>query len=128
MVSKILIIGEDPNHIDFDAPGTPEDVTPESIRDGLEGSRRRLNEAGHDAHILYTTGVDAIADEARTALHERPYEVVVIGAGLRAMPPFALHFERLMNVLHVEAPQARLAFNSEPGDSDRAALRVIAMR
>jgi hypothetical protein len=34
-------------------------------------------------------------------------------------------FERLMNVLHEKIPRAKLAFNSQPDDSDKAALGVI---
>jgi hypothetical protein len=38
----------------------------------------------------------------------------------------AQQFERLMNVLHERAPPtAKLAFNSQPGDSDAAALRWL---
>jgi hypothetical protein len=35
-------------------------------------------------------------------------------------------FERLLNVLREKAPQAKLAFNSRPEDSDKAALRWLA--
>jgi hypothetical protein len=35
-------------------------------------------------------------------------------------------FERLMNVLHEMAPQAKFAFNNMPDDSDKAALRWLA--
>jgi hypothetical protein len=34
-------------------------------------------------------------------------------------------FERLINVPHEKAPQAKLAFNSQPADSDKAALRWL---
>jgi hypothetical protein len=34
-------------------------------------------------------------------------------------------FERLINVLHEKAPQAKVAFNSQPADSDKAALRWL---
>jgi hypothetical protein len=37
----------------------------------------------------------------------------------------AEQFERLINVLHEKAPQAKLAFNSQPADSDKAALRWL---
>jgi hypothetical protein len=37
----------------------------------------------------------------------------------------AEQFELLMNVLHEQAPQAKLAFNSQPDDSDTAALRWL---
>jgi hypothetical protein len=59
------------------------------------------------------------------ALKETTYDIIVVGAGLRTRPPMAEQFERLMNVLHQGAPQARLAFNSQPDDSDKAASRWV---
>lgn len=44
---------------------------------------------------------------------------------LRTLPSMADQFERLMNVLHEKAPHAKLAFNSQPDDSDKGALRWL---
>lgn len=123
MGKTILIIGEDPEQIDFDAPDAPEGMTAEKVRDGLTGSRDRLNAAGHEAHILYTTGADEIEGEMAKALAERDYDILVFGAGLRTLPPMAVQFERAINVAHAKAPRAVFAFNSNPADSDEAALR-----
>ncbi len=65
---------------------------------------------------------DAVGSEA---IEQHDYDVVVIGAGLRTLSPMTEQFERLMNVLHEQAPQAKLAFNSQPDDSDKAALRWL---
>ena len=51
--------------------------------------------------------------------------MVVVGVGLRTLPPMAAHFERLINVLHDKAPRTKLAFNSKPDDSDAAAQRLL---
>jgi isocitrate lyase len=42
------------------------------------------------------------------------HDFIVIGAGLRTLPAMAEQFERLMNVVHEQAPNAKLAFNSQP--------------
>lgn len=120
---SILIIGEDPARIDFDAPGAPEGVTAATITDGLNGGRDRLRAAGHRADILWTR--DAIEDEASQALAATRYDVIVIGAGLRTLPPMADKFERLINVILRESPASRVAFNSYPGDTDIAAQRWL---
>lgn len=119
---SILIIGEDPAGIDFDAPDAPKGMTAATITDGLNGARDRLRAAGHRADILWTR--DAIEDEARQSLAAR-YDVIVIGAGLRTLPPLADKFERLINVILRESPASRIAFNSRPDDSDTAALRWL---
>jgi hypothetical protein len=48
---------------------------------------------------------------------------VLIGAGVRKDDDQFLVFEMLVNVVHEFAPQARIAFNTGPTDSDSAIQR-----
>lgn len=123
MGKSILIIGEDPAHIDFDAPYVPKGMSATKVMDGLNDSVRRLEAAGHSATVLLTKDAETVERQATQALTDASYDVIVVGAGLRTLPPMALQFERLVNVLHERAPHAKLAFNSQPGDSDTAAMR-----
>ncbi|HVJ51755.1 MAG TPA: hypothetical protein VM689_04800 [Aliidongia sp.] len=95
------------------------------IMDGLNGSVARLEAAGHVAALLLTQDAETVERQAKAAIADTDYDVIVIGAGLRTLPPMALQFERLMNVLREAAPHAKLAFNSQPGDSDAAAMRWL---
>lgn len=131
--AAILIVGEDPALLDFSA--TPPGVTAQTITEGLEGARDRLEAKGHVAEILWTRaggpdGVRVAADQLGEALRAPPsgraaWDVVVIGAGLRTLPPMALAFEALVNRLREQSPRTRIAFNSNPADSDVAALRQM---
>jgi hypothetical protein len=125
MPQSVLIIGEDPALIDFSASGAPPDMDAEKVMRGLNGSRDRLEHAGYDTRILLTKDAETVEAQVSEALRDNHYDVVVIGAGLRTLPPMAEQFERLMNVLHEQARQAKLAFNSQPDDSDKAALRWL---
>jgi trans-aconitate methyltransferase len=125
MPQSVLIIGEDPALIDFSAPGAPPDMDADKVMRGLNASRDRLEQAGHDIRILLTKDAETVEALVSEALRDRHYDVVVVGAGLRTLPPLAEQFERLMNVLHRQAPEAKLAFNSQPDDSDKAALRWL---
>lgn len=125
MSQAILIIGEDPAQIDFTAPGAPPDMSAEKIMSGLTGSRDRLRAMGHTAEILLTKDVESLEKQVTEALRGEAYDIIVVGAGLRTLPPMAEKFERLMNLLHRHAPSSRLAFNSRPNDSDEAALRHL---
>ncbi len=116
----VLIIGEDPDLIDFSAPGVPPGMSAQKVTEGLSGSRERLKALGYEANILLTRDAATIDAQVSEALKERRYDVIVIGAGLRTLPPMAEHFERLINVLHEKAPQAKLAFNSQPADSGQS--------
>lgn len=73
----------------------------------------------------WTKDETTVETQTRNALAQRDYDVIVVGAGLRTLPLMATQLERLINVLHEVAPRARIAFNSEPGDSDVAALRWL---
>jgi hypothetical protein len=125
MPQSVLIIGEDPTLIDFSAADAPPDMNADKVMRGLNGSRDRLQGLGYDARILLTKDADTVEAQVSAALQDHRYDVIVIGAGLRTLPPMADQFERLMNVLHERAPQAKLAFNSRPDDSDEAALRWL---
>ena len=124
-MANILLIGEDPARIDFNAPGAPKDMSAGKIMDGLNGAVERLKAAGHTAELLLTKDEHTVEAQAREALAGRDFDVIVIGAGLRTLPPMAAQFERLINVLRDAAPGAKLAFNSNPADSDEAALRWL---
>lgn len=121
----VLIIGEDPSLVDFDAPGAPEGMSAEKVMAGLNGSVERLRAAGHAAELLLTTNDGPIKHQVARAVARIRYDVIVIGAGLRTLPPMAEKFERIMNALREGAPGAKLAFNSQPDDSDAAALRWL---
>ena len=71
------------------------------------------------------TDADSIALQLADAVRGRQYDVLVIGAGLRVLPPMAQHFERLMNAIREHAPGARLAFNTNPDDTAEAAERQL---
>jgi hypothetical protein len=47
----------------------------------------------------------------------------LFGAGVRKDDDHFLVFEKLVNIVHQYAPQARIAFNTGPTDSDLAVQR-----
>lgn len=59
------------------------------------------------------------------ALSATRYDVVLIGAGVRADPDNFLLFEKLVNVAHRLAPHAPICFNTGPTDSVAAVQRWL---
>jgi hypothetical protein len=57
-------------------------------------------------------------------LESQTFDCVMIGAGLRA-PKQLLLFEKLLNVVHRRAPQAKICFNTTPADTLEAVQRWI---
>jgi hypothetical protein len=49
----------------------------------------------------------------------------LIGAGIRLIPSSFLLFEKLINVVHANAPQAKLCFNTKPSDTAEAVMRWV---
>jgi trans-aconitate methyltransferase len=125
MAKSVLIIGEDPQYLDFSAPYLPPGISAEKILAGLNGARDRLLNAGYEARIVLTKDEHTVEAQVSDALKDKSYDVIVVGAGIRLLPPLTAQFERLMNLLHQKAPTSRLAFNSMPDDSDAAALRWL---
>jgi hypothetical protein len=126
MPQAVLIIGEDPELVDFSAPGVPPNMSAKTVMEGVGAATDRLTGLGHEVGVLLTKDAETVDALVSDALKERPYDVIVIGAGLRTLPPMLEQFERLINVLREKAPQAKVAFNSRPEDSDKAALRWLA--
>jgi len=126
MPQAILIIGEDPELVDFSAPGMPPNMSAQTVMEGVGAATDRLKRLGHEVRVLLTKDAETVDALVSEALKERPYDVIVIGAGLRTLSPMLEQFERLINVLREKAPRAKLAFNSRPEDSDKAALRWLA--
>jgi hypothetical protein len=122
---RVLIIGEDPALIDFDAPDAPKDMSAAKVMDGLNGSVARLQAVGHEAELLLTRDAASVEAQVSRTVQGGSYDVIVIGAGLRTLPNMTGQFEQLMNVLRDKSPKSKLAFNSRPDDSDAAALRWL---
>lgn len=123
---QVLVIGLDPDFIDFSAPAiAATGVTPEKIRAGLDGDGERLNGLGYRADVLWVDDGDTAEQALRERLGATRYDVVMIGAGIRTLPPYALLFEALVNAVHEAAPQARFAFNSNPADTAEAVQRAL---
>lgn len=100
---------------------------PELTVDKLEAAFKRVEEDMHAAGYqatwcLLAPDDTAIEQTIKTLLAERP-DVVLIGAGIRVDTDYFPLFEKLINVIHSYAPQAYIAFNTNPLDSVEAVKR-----
>jgi len=126
MTARILIVGQDPDTVDFTAPGIIPGMTADKVRAGVDAAKAALEALGHACDVLHVPPApDVAADQLAEALAGAAYDVVVIGAGIRNPPANLLLLETLLNGVHRAAPGARIAFNTRPDDTDAAALRWI---
>ncbi|MFF8287521.1 hypothetical protein ACF06W_33065 [Streptomyces albus] len=116
-MSSALVVGYDPQAI----PG----VDGEALRAALDAELARFGEHGIDADVALVV-FDASAESTLVAaLARQPWDVVVVGGGLRKSEELLPFFERIMNLIHRHAPQASIAFNTGIGDSVEAAQRWL---
>ena len=120
--TSILVVGLDPAVVDFAAmPG----LTPEFVRAALDAHIEALCGMGYDAHGCWVDLGETADEVLAAALQTRVFDAVVIGGGLRKPPEQLLLFERLLNLIHALAPEARLAFNTTPADTAEAVRRWV---
>ncbi|MCX5084546.1 hypothetical protein ACFC18_44260 [Streptomyces sp. NPDC056121] len=110
-----LVVGYDPAAI----PG----VDAGALRKGLDEELDRFGEHGIDAAMALVVFGDSAESVLVAALTERPWDVVVVGGGIRKTEQLLPLFEEIMNLIRLHAPQAAIAFNTSGGDSVEAALR-----
>jgi hypothetical protein len=121
-MNRILLIGIEPTLVDF---SSMPDLDAAKVSQGLQAQQQRLRDLGFDA-AWCLTDLGATAEAVvRAALAAKPYDVVLIGAGIRVLPANFSLFERLINVVHEGAPRAKICFNTRPDDTQEAVLRWI---
>jgi hypothetical protein len=69
---------------------------------------------------------ESALEQIEAAIAGRTWDTVVIGGGIRKPEPLLDFFEAVVNLVHVGAPTARIAFNSDGGSSLEAVQRVDA--
>ncbi len=126
-VKSVLVIGLDPALLDFSDPafaGFP-GITAAKVTAGTNAELERLNSLGYDAHLCLTDLGDTAEAVVLARLREQQFDCIAIGAGIRVIPTHFLLFEKLINVLHEHAPQAKICFNTNPTDTSAAVQRWV---
>jgi hypothetical protein len=123
--ARVLLVGLDPDIVDYTKSPVP-DLTAAKVRAALEADSAKLETLGCSVKVLYVddgkTAETTLTDELTTTR----YDCIMIGAGLRVVPPYFLLFEKLINVVHRHAPAStKLCFNSNPTDTAEAVKRWI---
>lgn len=124
---SVLIVGLQPELIDFSDPAYAAfpGLNATKIMAGLTADELSLNAMGYDAKLCLTDFGETAEAVLRKVLGEKPYHCVLIGAGVRTIPPNFLLFEKLINIVHEHAPTARICFNTKPTDTAEAVRRWI---
>ena len=119
---RVLVIGLEPTLVDY---SLFPDLNAEKVLAALKADQANLNALGYDAQLC-------LIDLGRTAeavvlqqLSQDTFDCILIGAGVRTVPAHFFLFEKLINVVHQNAPTAKLCFNTKPSDTAEAVQRWV---
>ncbi len=119
---SVVLIGLRPELADFsNHPG----LNPEKLMTQLNADLSGLIDQGYDAQLCLVDLGETAGAVVKKKLAEKPFDCVMIGAGVRTYPGHFLLFEQLINLVHQQAPSARICFNTRPDDTAEAIRRWV---
>ena len=122
---RVLVIGLDPTLIDFSQPGYAPGMDAMKVLAGLNSSADELTSSGYNVEMCLTDFGETAETVLQSVLKKKDFDCILIGAGVRMNPSNLLLFEKLINVVHEHAPQAKLCFNTMPSDTAAAVKRWL---
>jgi hypothetical protein len=123
---RVLLLGYDPETVDFSDPALPPGMTAEKVHAGIAVAMKQFAEQGWEADLGLIRPDATAGPTVERQLASKSYDCVVIGAGVRLPPRGLALFEAVINAVHKAAPGAAIAFNTRPDDSADAAARWLA--
>jgi hypothetical protein len=124
-MKRVLLLGYDPETVDFSDPALPPGMSVEKVNAGIEVALKQFAERGWQGDVGFIRPDETAGPTVERQLASKSYDCVVIGAGVR-LPPRRLEvFEAVLNAVHKAAPHAVIAFNTRPDDSADAAARWL---
>jgi hypothetical protein len=124
-MARVLLVGYDPETVDFSNPALPPGMSAEKIRAGIALALQQMIDRGWEGDLCLVRPDETAGRTVERHLASANYACVVIGAGVR-LPPQGLElFEAIVNAVHRAAPAAAIAFNARPEDSADAAARWL---
>jgi hypothetical protein len=120
-----LLVGYDPETVDFSNPALPPGMNAEKIRAGIAVTLKQMTDRGWESDLCLIRPDETAGQTVERHLASANYACVVIGAGVRLLPQGLALFEAVVNAVHRAAPAAAIAFNTRPEDSADAAARWL---
>ena len=124
-MTRVLLLGYDPETVDFSDPALPPGMTVEKVHAGIAVALKQFAERWWEADVGFIRPDESAGPTAERLLASKTYDCVVIGAGVRLPPRLLTTFEAVINAVREAAPGAAIAFNTRPDDSADAAARWL---
>lgn len=124
-MTRVLLLGYDPETVDFSDPALPPGMTAEKVHAGIAVALKQFAARGWEGEVGFIRPDETAGPTVERQLASKSYDCVVIGAGVRLPPRGLALFEAVINAVHKAAPGAAIAFNTRPDDSADAAARWL---
>ena len=124
-MTRILLVGYNPETVDFSDPALPPGMTAEKVHAGIAVALKQFAERGWEADVCLIRPDETAGPAVEGHLASKTYDCVVIGAGVRLPPRGLVLFEAVINAVHKAAPNAAIAFNTLPQNTADAAARWL---
>ena len=127
-MARILLLGLEPETVDFSDPALPPGMTAEKVHAGIAVALKQFTQRGWESDVGLIRPDETAAPAVERLLRSTHYDCVVVGGGVRLPPRNLALLELVINVIRKAAPGTPIAFNTRPDDSADAAARWVAAR
>jgi len=125
-MTRILLLGLDPDTVDYSDSALPPGMTAEKVRAGIAVAVKQFADRGWEADVGFIRPDASAGPTVERQLRSTNYDCVVVGGGVRLPARNLALFEVVINAIRKAAPDAAIAFNTRPDDSADAAARWVA--
>ena len=99
-MTRILLVGLQPEVVDYSDPALPPGMDAKKIRAGIEQGLKKITGRGWQADTCLIQADATAGPAVERLLVATTYDCVVIGAGVRLPPKNLLLFETIVNTIH----------------------------
>src|SRR5713226_1811334 len=98
-MARILLLGLDPETVDFSDPALPPGMTAEKVRAGITVALKQFTERGWESDVGFIRPDETAGPTVERQLRSANYDCVVIGGGVRLPPRHLALFEVVINAI-----------------------------
>ncbi|MBE7218220.1 MAG: hypothetical protein INR64_07100 [Caulobacteraceae bacterium] len=121
---RVLSVGEDPATVDYSK--TPEGIDEAYIRKGLAKAKAEMEAKGWEVReCMVQPGLEEAVATLKRDLASGPFDVVLLGGGLKNPPERTELLEALVNELRTSSPNSRVAFDNDPNEAPKSVARQV---
>ena len=114
-MARVLLLGYDPETVDFSDPALPPGMTVDKVRAGIAVALKQFAERGWEGDIGFIRPDETAGPTVERQLALKSYDCVVIGAGVRLPPRGLALFETVINAVHKGRPRRSDCFQYTTG-------------